>query len=170
MTAGNAGQSRPRWPSLLGSEGTIDLTGGLARGPLDHPAGSSIDAAPRELAREIVDRFALEDYAGALSAAELQLGLDPTDEDARRYATKSRERLEAHCISQIGPLEAVFNRAVPAAKVKWLGLDPQAAALLSRVDGETTLGEVLTLHPTSRLEALRLFIELLDAKAIVRVS
>ncbi|KPK12944.1 MAG: hypothetical protein AMJ62_15625 [Myxococcales bacterium SG8_38] len=134
MTAGNAGQSRPRWPSLLGSEGTIDLTGGLARGPLDHPAGSS------------------------------------TDEDARRYATKSRERLEAHCISQIGPLEAVFNRAVPAAKVKWLGLDPQAAALLSRVDGETTLGEVLTLHPTSRLEALRLFIELLDAKAIVRVS
>lgn len=131
------------------------------------PGGPSI---AEDIHREIADRFALGDFAAALSAAELQLGLDPTDEAAAHYAETSRARLETRYTTRIGSLDYVFNLAVPSAKVKWLGLDPQAAFLLSLVDGQTTVAEVLDLCQMGRLEALRVFTELLDAKAIVRVA
>ena len=188
------------FPSVLGADGKIDLTGGLAREG-DQPrstsrpsgdawvvdrdrrslappalaaeavAGQELDpASPDDIHREIADHFALGDYAAALYSAELQLGLDPDDESARQYADSSRARLETRYTTRIGSLEYVFNLAVPAAKVKWLGLDPQAAFLLSLVDGQTTVAEVFELCQMGRLEALRVFTELLDAKAIVRVA
>jgi len=119
---------------------------------------------------EIEERFALGDYAGALSTAELQLGRDPEDAHALNYAQTSRERLEQRYATRIGSLESIFNVVVPPAKIKWLGLDPQAAFLLSLVDGQTTVVEVLELCRMERLEALRVFTELLDAKAIQRVA
>jgi hypothetical protein len=178
----------------------MDLTGGLARGRADdrstsRPSGDAwvVDRGRRSLLppaspaeavevqeadapspdvvhREIADHFALGDYAAALHSAELQLGLDPEDESARRHAEASRTRLETRYTTRIGSLEYVFNLAVPAAKVKWLGLDPQAAFLLSLVDGQTTVAEVLELCQMGRLEALRVFTELLEAKAILRVA
>ena len=123
-----------------------------------------------DLRREILDRFALGDFAGALSAAELLLGEDANDEAARQYAASARERLEERYVTRIGSLDYVFNRAVPEAKVKWLGLDPQAAFLLSLSDGQTRVDEVLAVCGMGRLEALRVFTELLEAKAIVRVA
>jgi hypothetical protein len=125
---------------------------------------------PPGISEEIADCFALGDYAGALRAAELQLGLDATDQSARDYAAESRRRLEERYTTRVGSLDYVFNVAVPAAKVRWLGLDPQAAFLLSFVDGQTTVHEVLALCPMARLEALRVFTELLDAKAVIRVA
>jgi len=185
---------------LLGADGVIDLTGGLAREHADErpTGGPSGDAwvvdrdrrsllplapganavvpqeadpqSPDDIHREIADHFALGDYAAALHSAELQLGLDPADESARQYADTSRARLETRYTTRIGSLEYVFNLAVPAAKVKWLGLDPQAGFLLSLVDGQTTVAEVLELCEMGRLEALRVFTELLEAKAILRVA
>jgi hypothetical protein len=120
--------------------------------------------------RKIADHFALGNYAAALHAAELQLGLNPDDACADQYATESRARLETRYTTRIGSLEYLFNIAVPLAKVKWLGLDPQAAFLLSLIDGQTTVAEVLELCHMGRLEALRVFTELLEAKAILRVG
>jgi hypothetical protein len=128
------------------------------------------EPSPDEVHLEIADRFALGDYAAALHLAELQLGLDANDEGARQYAEASRARLETKYTTRIGSLDYVFNLAVPAAKVKWLGLDPQAAFLLSLVDGQTSVAEVLELCQMGRLEALRVFTELLEAKAILRVA
>ena len=48
-----------------------------------------------------------------------------------RQALRHRQRLEARYTTRIGSLDYVFNLAVPQAKAKWLGLDPQAAFLLS---------------------------------------
>ena len=206
MSSGSRESSGSVFPSVLGADGDIDLTGGLAskredERPTIRPSGDAwvIDrdrrslpppptarstspdrpptapdegsAAPQdEVHHEIADRFALGDYAAALSAAELQLGREPEDEEARRYAESSRERLEVRYATRIGSLDYIFNVSVPAAKIKWLGLDPQAAFLLSLVDGQTTVGEVLHLCQMGRLEALRVFTELLDAKAIERVG
>ena len=94
-------------PSVLGADGTIDLTGGLARRgahdrPTSRPSGdawvadrdrrslppplvaaeavapqTANEPAPDDVHREITDHFALGDYAAALHSAELQLGLDP---------------------------------------------------------------------------------------------
>jgi hypothetical protein len=200
MASGSPGSSDSRFPSVLGADGTIDLTGGLARkGPSERPtsrplgdawvvdrdrrslppAAMAVNAAaaqepdepiPDDIHLEIADHFALGDYAAALHSAELQLGVDPEDESARQYAETSRARLETRYTTRIGSLEYVFNLAVPAAKVKWLGLDPQAAFLLSLVDGQTTVAEVLERCQMSSLDALRLFTELLEAKAILRVA
>lgn len=185
--------------TVLGADGTIDLTGRSPAKPSDRgaamrPSGDAwlVDRSRRTLLpsagpssqpqnrkaglvrddihREIADRFALGDYAAALTAADLQLGLDPDDEDARRYAETSRERLEARYTTRIGSLEFVFNLAMPVAKVRWLGLDPQAASLLKLVDGQTTVEEALELSQLERLDALRVFTELMDAGAIVRVA
>ena len=191
--------SDSEFPTIFGRDGTIDLAGGLGSRPASRltrrPSGDAwvadrdrrsllpsippAEPAPTEqngpataedIHREIADRFALGDFAASLSAAELQLGLDPTDEAAAHYAETSRARLETRYTTRIGSLDYVFNLAVPVAKVKWLGLDPQAASLLLLVDGQTTVVEVLDLCEMGRLEALRVFTELLDAKAIVRVA
>jgi hypothetical protein len=200
MKSGRPGSSDSKFPSVLGSDGAIDLTGGLVdRGgeepPTSRPSGdawvvdrdrrsliptaSEVEGTARqrleestsaEIHRAIADHFALGDYAAALNAAELQLGSDPEDEGARRYAANSRARLETRYTTRIGSLEYVYNLGVPAAKVRWLGLDPQASFLLSLVDGQTTVAEVLDLCKMGRLEALRVFTELLEAKAIIRVA
>ena len=195
MASGSGSSGDSSFPSLLGPDGTIDLAGGLAPQPADlrpssRPSGDawvvdrdrrsmrppSIAPAaepepPRaDIHHEIADRFALGDYAASLSSAELQLGINPDDDDARQYAEISRQRLETRYVTRIGSLDFVFNLGVPQAKVKWLGLDPQAAFLLSLVDGQTTVAEVLDLCQMPRLEALRVFTELLEAKAIIRVA
>jgi hypothetical protein len=198
MVSGSSGSSDSKFPSVLGADGAIDLTGGLVRDqpaerPTSRPSGDawvvdrdrrslwpmapepapSLDTdepSSEEIRRDIADHFALGDFAAALHAAELQLGLDPEDESARQYAEASRTRLETRYTTRIGSLDYIFNSSVPAAKVKWLGLDPQAAALLSLVDGQTTVAEVLEFCRMGRLEALRVFTELLEAKAIVRVA
>jgi hypothetical protein len=200
MTSGKPGSSDSNFPSVLGADGAIDLTGHLGEGdvlerPTSRPSGDAWvvdrdrrslfpppvaalvvvapeadEPSPDDVHREIADHFALGDYAAALHAAELQLGLDPDDESARQYADTSRARLETRYTTRIGSLEYVFNLAVPTAKVKWLGLDPQAAFLLSLVDGQTTVAEVLELCQMGKLAALRVFTELLEAKAIVRVA
>jgi hypothetical protein len=200
MASGRPGPSDSDFPSVLGADGAIDLSGGLVpegtqRRLTSRPSGDAWvvdrdrrsllppgaagevaaardtnDPSPDDIHLEIADRFALGDYAAALSAAELQLGLDPDDGSARQYAETSRARLETRYTTRIGSLDYVFNLAVPAGKVKWLGLDPQAAFLLSLVDGQTTVAEVLDLCQMGRLEALRVFTELLEAKAILRVA
>ena len=200
MASGRPGSSDSNFPSVIGADGAIDLAGGLAREGApqrltSRPSGDAwvadrdrrsllplaigVEAAAVQEAdepslddvhREIADHFALGDFAAALHSAELQLGLDPDDESARQYAETSRARLETRYTTRIGSLGYVYNLAVPAGKVKWLGLDPQAAFLLSLVDGQTTVAEVLELCQMGRLEALRVFTELLEAEAILRVA
>lgn len=200
MSSTKPDASRSSHPGVLGTDGRIDLTGGTiplseTDRPTIRPSGDAwlVDRGrrsllparptpaaeaqeepepevPDDIHQEIADRFALGDYAAALSAAELQLGLDPGDASARRYAETSRRRLEARYTTRIGSLDYIFNLAVPEAKVKWLGLDPQAAFLLSLVDGQTSVAEVLQACSMEHLEALRVFTELLEAKAIIRVA
>ena len=130
------------------------------------------EAAPSndQVHQEMADRFALGDYAAALREAELQLGREPDDEVAAQYAASSRERLEAHYAARIGELSHVFAQAVPDAEIKWLGLDPQATHLLSLVDGKRDVDAVLQACQMERVEALRVFTELLEADAIELVG
>jgi len=200
MTSVKPGSGDSSFPSVLGDNGAIDLAAEpdpqdihgrptrrisgdawvadrdrrslapTAPPPARPETAEAGEVSPALLHAEIADCFALGDYARSLRAAELLLGLDPEDENAQQYAVNSRARLETRYISRIGSLDYVFNLAVPTAKVKWLGLDPQAAFLLSLVDGQTRVAEVLEICQMGRLEALRVFTELLDAKAIARVA
>jgi len=125
-------------------------------------------SAPPEadLASEMADRSALRHSTGALSIAELLLGQRPDDEHARRYAEGSRQRLAQFYTARLGPLDRVPDVAVPESEIRWLGLDHQAAFLLSRVDGRSTVEEILHVVPMPHLDALKSLVELLDERVI----
>lgn len=135
---------------------------------LERPT-TAAPSAP-EIHREIVDRFALGDFLSSLREAELLLGRDPDDEIAMQYSTISRQRLEEQYAARIGSLSYIYAVDVPEAEIRWLGLDPQASSLLSLVDGASTVQELLLASRMDRLDALRVFTELLEAKALSRIG
>ena len=120
----------------------------------------------KDLAQEMSDRYALGDFTGALRAAELLLGREPDHREARRYAEHSVERLAQLYGSRLGSLDRVPRIIVPEQEVRWLGIDYKAGFLLSRVDGEHTIDEIIDVSGMPRLEALRMLAELLEAGAI----
>lgn len=147
------------------SSGAIDLpdAGGDALTLADRgrPSEPQID-----LMAEVRARYALDDLTGALKMAELVLGADDANAEAQGFASSCRHRLELLYTSQLGPLDAVPRVDVPDTDIRWLGLDHRAGFLLSRVDGLTTLDELLDLSGMERLEALKTVLSLVDAGAI----
>lgn len=120
-----------------------------------------------DLMAEVRARYALDDLTGALQMAELVLGADVTNAEAKQFASTCRQRLEALYASQVGPLSAIPRVDVPDTDIRWLGLDHRAGFLLSRVDGFTSLEELLDLSGMPRLEALKTVLSLVDAGAIM---
>lgn len=151
----------PRTPMPEASEGAED--GGalslVGRSPVPLPYAA-------DLLGELSDRFALGDYTGALRVAELVLGQEPNHDLAQHYARSSREKLEAMYSSRVFGGGTVVELALPEAELRWLGLDPQVATLLSRVDGRSDVEAVISASGVPRLEALRALVELLDGKVI----
>lgn len=143
--------------SISGSNDAIALVSRRSR-----PPGSSV----LDLASEMLDRFALGDFSGALLAAELVLGKDPSHAEAQRCAASCRDRLSDMHLSRLGGAHKIPVVAVAGSEVRWLGLDHRAGFLLSRVDGRSTVEELVDLSGMPRHEALKLLVELVGAGAI----
>ncbi|MCA9536627.1 MAG: hypothetical protein KC593_23250 [Myxococcales bacterium] len=142
--------------------------------PEPDSAGHALDLADRgrpsetgiDLMAEVRARYALDDLTGALQMAEIVLGSDESNAEAKQFAVTCRQRLELLYTSQLGPLDAVPRIDVPETDIRWLGLDHRAGFMLSRVDGLTSLEELLDLSGMERLEALKTVVSLVDAGAI----
>ncbi len=119
-----------------------------------------------DLAAEMTERFALDDFTGALRAAELILGLTPGHEDALRYARLCRERLDQLYTARLSSVGTVPRLAVPSTEIRWLGIDNRAGFLLSRIDGTHDVDELVDISGMPRLEVLKTLTELLDAGTI----
>lgn len=128
-----------------------------------------------DLAAEMHDRYALGDYTGALRAAQLLLGREPDHGKAHEYAERSRERLEqlyearlgAICGTDVSSLGAqVPVLAVPDHEIRWLGLDHRQGFLLSRIDGQVSVDDLVDLTGIPRLDVLRCLVEMVDLQAI----
>ena len=120
-----------------------------------------------DILADVRARYALDDLSGALKAAELVLGAEPGNVEAKRYAESCRTRLEQLYSSQIGPPSGIPRVVVAETDIRWLGLDHRAGFLLSRVDGMTSVDELLDVSGMPRLEALKTVVGLIDAGAIV---
>lgn len=119
------------------------------------------------LANDMRDKFALDDFSGAIRAAELLLGREPENMEAKSIVAASRERLSQAYLSKLGALDGVPRVVVADADVRWLGLDHRAGFLLSRIDGMATTDEVMDMSGFERFEALRVLADLLERGAIV---
>jgi hypothetical protein len=112
------------------------------------------------------DLFALGDYTGALVIAELILGGDAADVHAGRCAESCRGKLVQLYTSKIGPLDRSPASALNDTDMRWLGLDHRAGFLLSRIDGLSSVEEILDVCGMPRLEALKTLAELIERGAI----
>ena len=119
-----------------------------------------------DLLTEMHDRFALGDYTSALYAAELILGRNSEHEAAKKVSAACYERLAALHGSRLGSLERVPVVLIDPSDVRWLGLDHRSGFVLSRIDGEHSVDELIDISGMPRLEVLKTFVELLDAGAI----
>jgi hypothetical protein len=119
-----------------------------------------------DLVGEMEELYALDDLTGALRFAELILGREPDNTDARACAQNCRQRLIQLYASKIGDLQRVAVPALSENQMRWLGLDHRSGFLLSRVDGISTVEEVLDVCGMPRLEALKTLVDLLERGAI----
>ncbi|MCS6799631.1 MAG: hypothetical protein NZ898_14135 [Myxococcota bacterium] len=141
--------------SVLESDGALSLVDRVP--PLE-------DAADR--LSDVADLYALGDFSGALRAAELVLGADPDNEEARRYARSARERLVQMYSARLGSPNRVPRVVVAPNEVRWLGIDHRAGFLLSCIDGRSSIDELVDVSGMDRLEVLRTLVTLLEAGAI----
>ncbi|MBX3249740.1 MAG: hypothetical protein KF901_21360 [Myxococcales bacterium] len=164
LREGDAASARPEPAEPLSLElDELDDEGAEALALVDKNPGSQ---PALDLAAEMAERYALDDFTGSLRVAELLLGRATPHPDAERIARESRRRLEQIYTSALGGTERVVEIAMPENKLRWLGLDHRAGFLLSRVDGVQTVEELLDVSGMLRLEALKTLVELLELGAI----
>ncbi|MBK8690914.1 MAG: hypothetical protein IPN17_01045 [Deltaproteobacteria bacterium] len=121
---------------------------------------------PPSTRREMIDRFELGDFTGALSLAETLLEIDRTDPEARRIAETSRTRLRAIYVGRLGALDQVPVMMIPHAELRWLALDHRAGFVLSLVDGTSSIEEIIDVSTMPQLEVLRTLYNLLSQNVI----
>lgn len=155
---------RPAHPSEVVDGGPSSLE--LDLGTPEQQSPPSSDPALREL----TDRYATGDYSGALVIAEGILDSDPGHAEALRFAKNCRDVLSSMYSARLGSLDQVVSVGVPGEQIRWLSLDHRAGFLLSLVDGNSTLEEILDMSGMPRLDALRIMFSLLQERVITLSS
>jgi hypothetical protein len=141
-------------------------------GPVSSNAPATAPVPPRsssKLVDPIVDmreRFSLGDYSGALVVAESILEEDPNDAEALKCQESCRRVLEQMYTTRIGSLERVPFIAVPQEQLRWLNIDHRAGFVLSHVDGNCSLEQILDVSGMPTLDTLRILYELLQQRVI----
>ena len=133
----------------------LDLSGLDTASPVSEPA-----------LRQIADRYATGDYSGALVLAEGILEGAPGHAEALRYAQNCRDVLTQMYAGRLGSLDQRVSMSIPSDQIRWLSLDHRAGFLLSLVDGNSSVEELLDISGMPRLDALRIFYSLFQERVI----
>jgi len=112
------------------------------------------------------ERFSLGDYSGALVVAESILEEEPEHPEALKCSESCRRVLEQMYTTRIGSLERVPFIAVPQEQLRWLNIDHRAGFVLSHVDGNCSLEQILDVSGMPTLDTLRILYELLQQRVI----
>jgi hypothetical protein len=124
-------------------------------------------AADNAFAESMLERLAASDYEGALIAAEALLEYRPRDQDAIDCAQIARSELRKLYVARLGSLDAIPRVAMgPDAIFSLKALDFRAGYLLSRIDGLSSLSEIVESGSVRSLEALCILSELLLRRVI----
>lgn len=124
---------------------------------------------PRVGPKEMQECYAVGDFSRALSIAEEILVRSPDDAQARRCAQNCRDVLTQMFAARIGPLDQVISVVISPDEVQWLALDHRAGFLLSLVDGQSTVDEILDISGMTRLDALKIIFDLTE-RQVVRLA
>ncbi len=116
--------------------------------------------------REMQERFELGDFTGALRAAELVLGKSPGHVQAKALADACRDKLVALHLARLGGGQRGIERAAAPGDERWLGIDHRAGFMLSQIEGNTSIEELVDISGLPRHDALKLLVELVGAGAV----
>jgi hypothetical protein len=115
---------------------------------------------------QVRNRFAAGDYSGALVVAEGMLEENPEHEEALEYAESCREMVRQVYLHRLGGGAKPLRIMMDQDQLKWLTLDHRTGFLLSRIDGETTVNELLDVSGMPALDALRILYELMQQEVL----
>ncbi len=116
--------------------------------------------------REMEEAFALGDYTRALEIGESLLERSPDDAAARRCVQECRDTLTQMLAARIGPLDQVVSVSVSNEELQWLSLDHRSGFLLSLVDGQSTVDEILDISGMRRHDALKIILDLTQQRVV----
>jgi hypothetical protein len=155
-----------------------EILGPIDLAPSSRPPPGRDDTADREAvlsgsttkrAATLRERIAARDYAGALRVAEDMLALRPDDDLARKVADDCREMLVRVYQAQVGGADDLPVLAVDIAGVASASLDQWSGYVLSCIDGNTTISELIDVCSFPRLDTLRLLYGLVQS-GLVRIE
>ena len=111
---------------------------------------------------ELVRAFLGGDFEHTIAFAEAILAYDPTDGHAASYRDSAIIRLRGVLLARLGSGVRVPERLPSPMRTSALALEPRAAFLLERVDGVTSVDDLVDGSGLPELEALRTLVGLLD--------
>lgn len=128
----------------------IDAEGGRTDEPKDDRIRRRITAL-----LERAGAWIKADPERAVCAVELILSEDPNSALAQKLVHRHRDAIMAVFQSYLGNLQRKPQLERPMHELESVSITPRAAFLLSRIDGELTLDEILDVSGMPRLEAYR---------------
>ncbi len=126
--------------------------------PLGRPALNPLE--------EIRERLALGDYTGALAQADGVPTGSPHYFEAITLATHCKAILLQMMRAKVGTYEHVPFTLVDRQQQRWLSLDHRAGYLLSLMDGNLSIQEVMDVSSMSELDVLRVIYDLMSQSVI----
>jgi hypothetical protein len=109
-------------------------------------------------------RAALErrDWPEARALAEAILADDPTDLDAHVCVEACAQRMRELNALRLGARDRLLRQSLPDDWLSDMELDPQVAFVLSRIDGASTIEDILEICGVPRDDAVRILVDLLE--------
>jgi hypothetical protein len=155
------------WVAAMTTKVSVENIGtsGMKAGPPPLPGDARMAqperaAADEEFAERMLERLAAGDYSGAFISAGALLETQPRHEDALDTAQIAQSELRRLYLGRLGSLDRTpFIAAGPEALLG-LSIDVRTGFVLSRVDGHTSLGDIVGSPGIKSLEALRILSEL----------
>jgi len=111
---------------------------------------------------DLAELFGTGDLEATLAVCEALLQQDPNDADAKKYAELSRRELSIQYLAALGGSTSVIPRRASAADAA----DDPFADVLSEVDGDRSIDEIVHATQKDRLTILAALYDLLRRGAI----
>ena len=153
----------PRAPALELLLGDEVSPGPEAEGKASGPTAEEV----RRLVQGARELFELADFTGSLELVEKVLAKDPGNEEAREYLERNEGTLVQMYESKLGDLARIPRVAINPDEIVWLNIDHRAGFVLAQIDGTVSYDDIFALSGMSRIDTLRILVQLVDEKVIV---